>query len=53
VVAAFRGGETVLANLEPICRMCNNDMGIENLEDFKLEWHAEAGGGAPGKKGGC
>ena len=29
------GGETVLNNLEPICRKCNNDMGIVNLEDYR------------------
>ena len=29
------GGKTELNNLEPICRKCNNDMGVVNLEDYK------------------
>ena len=35
VVSVFAGGASTLDNLEPICRMCNSDMGIENLETFK------------------
>lgn len=39
VTAAFKGGDTTLANLEPICKMCNNDMGIDDLEEFKQAWY--------------
>ena len=34
-------GETTLSNLEPICSMCNNDMGIQNLIDYKNELRKE------------
>ena len=43
VKAASTGGETTLQNLEPICKTCNNDMGIEDLEQFKKVWYAIAG----------
>ena len=39
ITAAFKGGGTTLANLEPICKMCNNDMGIDDLEEFKRSWY--------------
>lgn len=35
VVSVFAGGVSSVDNLEPICRMCNSDMGIEHLETFK------------------
>ena len=35
VVSVFYGGATTVNNLEPICRLCNADMGIEHLDDFK------------------
>ena len=35
VKAYYLNGETNLNNLEPICGVCNQEMGIENLEDFK------------------
>lgn len=35
VCSIFNGGETNLNNLEPICRLCNNDMGTTNLLDYK------------------
>ena len=43
VKAASTGGETTLQNLEPVCKTCNNDMGIEDLEQFKKVWYAIAG----------
>ena len=30
----FYGGSTTVDNLEPICKICNRDMGTENLEVF-------------------
>ena len=39
VPALLNGGDTTLANLEPICKMCNNDMGIDDLEEFKQAWY--------------
>jgi len=41
VKAASTGGETTLQNLEPICKICNNDMGIEDLEQFKKVWYQQ------------
>lgn len=35
VISVFAGGPTTVDNLEPVCRLCNADMGIEYLEDFK------------------
>jgi hypothetical protein len=40
VVAAFEGGAAVLSNLEPICKPCNGDMGIRNLESYRDEVRA-------------
>lgn len=34
IQAVFYGGATTLDNLEPICKVCNRDMGTENLEVF-------------------
>ena len=34
VVSRFRGGQTVLTNLRPICSACNGDMGAENLNEY-------------------
>jgi len=34
VVAETLGGETSIANLEPICRTCTRSMGITNMLDF-------------------
>ena len=34
IQAVFYGGSTTLDNLEPICKVCNRDMGTENLEMF-------------------
>lgn len=35
VISTHFNGETILNNLEPTCRLCNNDMNIMNLEDYK------------------
>ena len=37
IIPIFYGGETNVSNLEPICNNCNNDMGINNLEEWKKE----------------
>ena len=37
VNALFYGGKTEKSNLEPVCSICNNDMGIQNLEEYKKE----------------
>ena len=35
VVSLYHNGDTQLDNLEPICRMCNGDMSIMNLYEYK------------------
>jgi 5-methylcytosine-specific restriction endonuclease McrA len=35
VVAHALGGSTELANLMAVCRTCNRDMGIRNLEAYR------------------
>lgn len=35
IVSVFWGGENIITNLEPICSVCNNDIGIDNLEIYK------------------
>lgn len=35
VVAHALGGGTDVSNLMPVCRTCNRDMGLQNLEDYK------------------
>ena len=35
IVAASEGGEDIVKNLVPICRLCNLSMGKENLNNFK------------------
>lgn len=37
VISHFWGGSTSLDNLEPICSVCNKDMGVENLLKYKIE----------------
>ena len=44
VVSVFAGGPTTLDNLEPVCKMCNSDMGVDNLNDFRERLLAEGGG---------
>jgi hypothetical protein len=36
VIARARGGKTNIHNLKPVCSDCNQNMKIENLEDYKL-----------------
>lgn len=42
VVSVFAGGASTVDNLEPICRMCNSDMGIEQLDTFKQTFWSDA-----------
>lgn len=35
VVAVVDGGASALENLEPVCRVCNVDMGVTNLHDYR------------------
>tara|TARA_B100000405_G_scaffold24025_1_gene17655 strand:- start:1492 stop:2577 length:1086 start_codon:yes stop_codon:yes gene_type:complete len=35
ILSHFWGGSTSLDNLEPICSICNKDMGVENLLKYK------------------
>jgi len=37
IVAVYWGGDTSLDNLEPICKECNLEMGVQNLLEFKQE----------------
>lgn len=37
VVSVFEGGKNTEENLRPICSSCNNDMGLENLEEYKIK----------------
>jgi hypothetical protein len=43
VVSVFAGGPTTLANLEPVCKGCNQEMGVEHLEAYKRRTLAEGG----------
>lgn len=38
IISRFKGGSTCLSNLKAICKDCNIDMGIENLETYKKEF---------------
>tara|TARA_B110000495_G_C22970206_1_gene569371 strand:+ start:57 stop:626 length:570 start_codon:yes stop_codon:yes gene_type:complete len=38
IIAAIDGGEDIINNLVPICRLCNLSMGKENLNDFKTKY---------------
>lgn len=40
VIAVYWGGSTTIDNLEPICKPCNLDMNVENLEDFKKKLYS-------------
>lgn len=35
IVACYWGGDTSVQNLEPICKKCNLDMGVQNLLEYK------------------
>lgn len=43
-VAVFVGGPTTCDNLEPVCKLCNADMGVEHLDVFKARLLEEGGG---------
>ena len=38
IIAAIDGGEDIIHNLVPICRLCNLSMGKQNLNDFKNKY---------------
>ena len=35
ILSIFYGGTTDIDNLQPICKICNTDMGTEHLEEYK------------------
>ena len=35
IISVYHNGSTELSNLEPICRTCNSDMSVMNLNEFK------------------
>jgi hypothetical protein len=37
VISERLGGANTLNNLRPICRLCNNSMGIKNMNEFIQE----------------
>ncbi len=37
ILSHFWGGSTSIDNLEPICSICNKDMGVQNLLQYKTE----------------
>ena len=41
IQSVFYGGKTNLLNLEPICKTCNRDVGIQNLEEYKKQLESE------------
>ena len=41
IISARDGGEDILNNLVPICRLCNLSMGTDNLNDFKKRYFNE------------
>ena len=43
IKSVYFKGETMLSNLEPICYNCNNNMGVQNLIDYKNELLNEMG----------
>ncbi len=36
IVAHALGGEITFNNLQPTCKTCNRDMGVMNLNEYKL-----------------
>ena len=36
IISRARGGNLSLSNLKPVCSSCNQNMKIENMEDYKL-----------------
>ena len=41
IIAASDGGEDVINNLVPICRLCNLSMSTDNLNDFKQRYFSD------------
>jgi len=41
IISVFKGGNTTLNNLKPICSCCNKDMGVHNLEEYKSSLNNE------------
>lgn len=41
IKSVFYGGETNISNLLPVCKRCNNDMGIHNLYQYKTEYNIQ------------
>jgi hypothetical protein len=39
VLSVFYGGKNEYDNLRPICSICNNDMGILDLNEYKTKFH--------------
>lgn len=35
IIAEAKGGETILTNLTPSCKLCNRSMGTQNAEEYK------------------
>lgn len=44
VVSVFAGGNTNVSNLEPVCGVCNRDMGVQELEAYRAVYWRERGG---------
>lgn len=40
VISVFYGGGNEIENMRPICRTCNGDMGIQNLEDYRAKYYS-------------
>jgi len=41
IVAASEGGEDIINNLVPICRLCNLSMSTDNLNEFKERYFSD------------
>jgi len=39
VIAVANGGKNNLDNLRPLCKTCNRDMGIMNMNEYKKKFH--------------
>jgi hypothetical protein len=40
IISVFLNGKTTIDNLEPICSVCNKDMGTKNLLDYKKHYNS-------------
>jgi len=38
VISAFHGGKSSFTNLEPVCKTCNQDMGTQNMTEYKQKF---------------